>query len=302
MTAALTTTPITTTTTLFPAPTVLNITPNSGIIGATVNITSLTGANFRTGATVKLVRGTSYITGSTVHAVSASNITCVFVIPSYADAGAWNVTVTNPDGQFGKLINGFTVINSTATTQPTTTATTAPPAPTVSSITPNSGIAGMQVNITNLAGSNLFNVTTVKLTQSGSTDISATNLSVESSTQIKCTFALPSAASGLWNIIVTKSGSQSGIGTGLFTVNPYADFKNATDTPLSGIAPLIISFADISTGSPTTWNWTFGDNNSTEIQNPSHTYAFAGTFTVSLTVTNSGGSDTRTKTGFITVL
>ena len=123
---AFTITNTTATTAALPAPAVTGITPNSGNIGTTVNITGITGTNFRTGTGVRLVRGTSYITGSSVNAVSASSIRCVFVIPSYAEAGAWNVTVTNPDGQSGKLINGFTVINTTATTQPTPTGTTAP--------------------------------------------------------------------------------------------------------------------------------------------------------------------------------
>jgi hypothetical protein len=230
MTAALTTTPIpTTTTTLFPAPTVLNITPNSGIIGATVNITSLTGANFRTGATVKLVRGTSYITGSTVHAVSATNITCVLVIPSYADAGAWNVTVTNPDGQFGKLINGFTVINSTATTQPTTTATTAPPAPTVSSITPSSGIKGTTVSITNLVGTGFQTGAVVNLSRSGNQNITASSV-MASPSQIICSIALPSdSATGTWNVMVTNLDGRSGTLSNGFTVtNPAPTVTSIT--------------------------------------------------------------------------
>jgi len=301
VTTSPTATVTTTVTTWYLAPTVSSITPNTGVAGTTVTITSISGTNFRPGASVRLtnVTSSSSMVGTSVTAQSASNITCLFSIPSNAIAGTWNVSVTNPDGKFGTLGNAFTITNMTTTT---TTATTAPPSPTVSGITPDSGTAGMQVNITNLAGSNLLNVITVKLTQSGSTDISATNLSVVSSTQVKCTFALPSVASGLWNIMVTNSGSQSGIGTGLFTVNPYADFKNATDTPLSGIAPLTISFADISTGSPTTWNWSFGENNTSTLQAPSHTYLNAGSYTVTLTVTNTGGSDTRTKPGFITVL
>ena len=62
-------------------------------------------------------------------------------------------------------------------------------------------------------------------------------------------------------------------------------------------------FTDTSTGSPTGWNWTFGDGslvNATE-QNPLHTYTDAGTYTVSLNATNAAGSDMLTKVSYITV-
>ncbi|HLN75838.1 MAG TPA: LamG-like jellyroll fold domain-containing protein [Nocardioidaceae bacterium] len=74
-----------------------------------------------------------------------------------------------------------------------------------------------------------------------------------------------------------------------------------TGTPTSGSAPLNVSFTDQSTGSPTSWSWTFGDGGTSTAQNPTHTYNQAGTYTVSLTSTNSSGSNTATKTGFVTV-
>ncbi len=79
---------------------------------------------------------------------------------------------------------------------------------------------------------------------------------------------------------------------------PVAAF---TGTPVSGNYPLDVSFTDQSTYSPTTWSWTFGDGGTSTVQNPSHTYTAAGTYTVSLTVTNAFGSDTLTKTDYITV-
>ncbi len=41
------------------------------------------------------------------------------------------------------------------------------------------------------------------------------------------------------------------------------------------------------------WSWTFGDGNNSIQQNPTHTYAAPGTYTVSLTVTSSQGSDNK---------
>lgn len=79
---------------------------------------------------------------------------------------------------------------------------------------------------------------------------------------------------------------------------PVADFSG---NPTSGFAPLAVSFSDLSTNSPTSWAWDFGDGGSSTAQNPSYTFATAGTYTVSLTATNSSGSNTMTKTGYITV-
>jgi PKD repeat protein len=53
------------------------------------------------------------------------------------------------------------------------------------------------------------------------------------------------------------------------------------------------SFTDTSTGDPTNWSWTLGNGTSATPQNASATYA-AGDYTVSLTVTNTFGSDVAT--------
>jgi PKD repeat protein len=81
---------------------------------------------------------------------------------------------------------------------------------------------------------------------------------------------------------------------------PTADFSAS---PTSGPAPLTVQFTDRSTGSPTSWAWDFqGDGivDSTA-QNPTFTYAGAGTYTVALTATNTLGGDSETKIGYITV-
>ena len=58
-------------------------------------------------------------------------------------------------------------------------------------------------------------------------------------------------------------------------------------------AGLTADFSDTSTdadGSVVSWSWDFGDGNSSTLQNPSHTYAAAGTYTAGLTVTDNEGA------------
>ncbi len=79
---------------------------------------------------------------------------------------------------------------------------------------------------------------------------------------------------------------------------PVADFSA---TPTSGTTPLTVNFTDLSTNAPTSWSWEFGDGSVSATQNPSHTYSSAGTYSISLTVTNNFGNNTVTKANKITV-
>ncbi len=73
---------------------------------------------------------------------------------------------------------------------------------------------------------------------------------------------------------------------------PPAPVASFTATPVSGHT---IQFADTSTGPPTSWSWNFGDGGTSSAQNPSHNYAAAGNYSVTLTVTNAGGSNQTVK-------
>jgi hypothetical protein len=58
-----------------------------------------------------------------------------------------------------------------------------------------------------------------------------------------------------------------------------------------------VAFTDTSTGGPTSWQWDFGDGNTSRQQNPVHTYAVGGqSYIVTLTVTNAVGEDTANAT------
>ena len=60
-----------------------------------------------------------------------------------------------------------------------------------------------------------------------------------------------------------------------------------------------VTFTDQSSGTVSSWSWNFGDGNVSAEQSPTHTYTVPGNYTVSLTVSGPGGSDTETKTGYI---
>jgi hypothetical protein len=185
-------------------PSVTGIDPSTGVQGSVVSITDLAGTNFVSGAEVILNRtGYADIPATGVSVISATRITCSINLAGTA-TGVWNVVVENPDGQRGTLSNGFTVIN---------------PAPTVTSIAPASAARGTTVSITNLAGTGFLSGATVKLTQTGQTDIPGTSVVVVSPAQITCDFAIPSgAATGSWDVVVTNPDSQEGSLAGGFSI------------------------------------------------------------------------------------
>lgn len=68
-----------------------------------------------------------------------------------------------------------------------------------------------------------------------------------------------------------------------------------------GDAPLTVQFKDISSGEPTSWTWKFGDGGESNAKHPLYTYEEPGVFTVKLTISDDGNSNTETKTAFIVV-
>jgi uncharacterized protein (TIGR02145 family) len=101
------------------------------------------------------------------------------------------------------------------------------------------------------------------------------------------------------NDIGTSHGADESFKTkGL---KPVADFEAFPPNPLKNTA---VQFTDLSTDSPSSWQWSFEDGDTTitsSEQNPEYTYTTRGPKEVSLTVTNSFGSHTKTVEGYITV-
>ena len=70
---------------------------------------------------------------------------------------------------------------------------------------------------------------------------------------------------------------------------PVAAFSWTPTTPSEGE---MVQFTDESTNNPTSWEWDFGTLGDSDMQNPTFTFDAAGTYTVTLIVSNDGGSDT----------
>src|SRR5207245_649286 len=91
---------------------------------------------------------------------------------------------------------------------------------------------------------------------------------------------------------------QKALGGSTAPLPPTANFSA---NPTSGNAPLTVQFTDQSSGSITARDWDFGDGTAhSSALNPSHTYNNAGNYTVMLTVTGSGGSNSKSMTVQVT--
>ncbi len=71
--------------------------------------------------------------------------------------------------------------------------------------------------------------------------------------------------------------------------------------PITGVAPITVIFTNTSTGDYANSLWTLGDGITSALTSPTHMYSLPGVYTVTLTVSGPGGTDTLTHTTYITV-
>jgi len=97
-----------------------------------------------------------------------------------------------------------------------------------------------------------------------------------------------------WQGYITVGNQGGGI-------TPVAAFSASI---FEGNAPLVVTFFDQSVNNPLTWNWEMpgAAPDISNLKNPTVTYNNPGTFPVTLTVTNTAGSDSETESMYITVL
>ncbi len=197
-----------------PAPTLTAISPNAGAQGTSVAVT-LTGTNFTAGSNVVISGSGINQFGATF---TATSITTNFVIAGNATLGARTVTVSTSGGTTAPVT--FTVVAK-------------PPAPTLTSITPNTGTRGNTVAVT-LVGTN-FSAAGLAVNVSGS-GVTATNVTYVDATHVTANLVVDANASlnngGARNVTVTTAGGTSGSRT--FTISNPPTATLTSISPTSG--------------------------------------------------------------------
>ena len=91
-------------------------------------------------------------------------------------------------------------------------------------------------------------------------------------------------------VVSNAGGSNTATQTSLIVINtaPTANFTSNTNGN-------VISLTNTSTGA-TSYNWDFGDGNTSTEMSPTHEYTTDGTYTITMTATNECGSVTTTET------
>ncbi len=204
-----------------PPPTVTSITPDNGFNEDAVGV-EIAGTGFQSRAVVKLTKlGEPDLVATGVQVVSTTKITCTLNLADRA-IGRWNVVVLNADGQAGSLPSGFLVKGPPA------------PAPTITSVTPDSRVNTGVLVVENLAGTGFQEGAVVTLLRNTAEDpnppvvpgsssvqslpiegdyesIEATDVVVVSPTRITCKIDLYEATAGTWGVLVMNPDEQYGV-------------------------------------------------------------------------------------------
>ncbi len=100
-----------------------------------------------------------------------------------------------------------------------------------------------------------------------------------------------------------SANSEANLCIKAFTTNSQFPKANFSSDITSGRYPLTVQFRDLSKNA-LFWKWDVNGDGKIDstTQNPIYTYNSYGTYTVSLTIGNSNGLDTETKTGYIKVV
>jgi len=208
-------------------------------------------------------------------------------IYTYTAAGSYtvNLTVSNDGGSDSEVKTEYIVVSEPL-----------PGAPVADfAATPTSGDAPLTVNFTD-ASTGTVSSYAWDFDNDGTVD------SIEQNP----VYTYNSAGNYTVNLTVTgPGGSDSEVKTGYIDVSSTSPSKLVaafSASPTSGKVPLKVVFTDTSTGTPTKWIWDFGDGSNSYLQNPTHKYSKAGTYTVNLTVKNDEGRNMVTKTDYIKVI
>ena len=189
---------------------------------------------------------------------------------TYASAGAYSVSLTASNAGGGNTVTK-TVTVAAAIAVPVANFT----------FTPSSPSAGQQVNFFDTSTGSPSSWSWTFGDGAASTSQSPVHIYVAAGSY---TVTLTATNDGGSNV------TSKSIAVG--TLAPTASFSFA---PTSPAANQVVLFTDTSTGSPSSWSWTFGDGATSTSQNPAHTFSNAGSYSVSLTASNAGGSSSVTR-------
>ncbi len=99
------------------------------------------------------------------------------------------------------------------------------------------------------------------------------------------TYTVRLTASNVWGAHLHEKVGFIQVGVG---PSMLPDFVG---TPLTGSAPLQVSFQDLSIGNPNGWTWEFDDGTTSNLQNPVHVFLLPGEYNVALEIVNAAGDD-----------
>lgn len=105
------------------------------------------------------------------------------------------------------------------------------------------------------------------------------------------TNATTSATAGGVSIIVTDNFGCQDTAYSTVYAYPAPNAAFSIDPPTQGQPGMPITFTDLSSGNPVSWQWNFGDGNGSTIQNPTHIYTTQGFMNVSLLVISANGCE-----------
>jgi hypothetical protein len=147
----------------------------------------LTGTNL-TGATAINFSGAG-VTASNIVVVNPTTVTATITIAANAGASARSLSVVTAGGNTNTLVGGFTVV-----------------APTLTSLTPNTGARGSVVSVT-LTGTYLTGATAINFSGAG---VTVSNIIVVNPTTVTANFTILSgAATGARSLSVATPGGST---------------------------------------------------------------------------------------------
>ncbi len=178
------------TTLLGSGPRITSVSPTVAALNTPVSLT-ITGTNFISGATVSLVQPGYPTVQATGVSVTSTQITCMANLNGL-NTGSLSIRVTNPDGQYNSLNNGF-VIGDVI--------------PGITGVSPTTGPLGQTISLV-ITGTNFENPAAVTLSLTGTSDIICQSTVSTPPSKITCSLVIPSdATTGAYHSVVRNSVS-----------------------------------------------------------------------------------------------